>query len=119
MLRGIKKPIFIFFLAIVCLLLFSNLWTAKKLQREHEMRVEAIANVENSLLRCQPAIYLPNSMNPVDAIPQTEYRNNQTGHACVFFKDGRYGHLWWSIVKESPMKAHIEYNFSELGKYKW
>lgn len=115
----IRTPFTLLWLMIVVLLLYSNWRTAKQLEREHNLRVNAISNVENSLSKCQPSVYLSASSNPIDAIPSLRYRDNETGRACVFLNDGRYGLLWWSNIHEDKVKSHLEWQFQEIGHYKW
>jgi hypothetical protein len=115
----LKRPLTIGLLLAIGLLLFSNWRTAKMLEKEHALRMDAIFTVEEAIGRCQPAIFVKNN-DPVNAVAAMKYRDAQNGHACVFLKDGRYGDLWWSIIVENKgEKAHLEWNFNERGKYKW
>lgn len=116
--NAMKRPSTIFLLLVVGLLLFSNWRTRSQLDAEREMRLNAIAAATDSFFSCQPSVYLRGT-NPVDAIASMRYRDAQNGRGCVFLSDGRYGNLWWSIITEDKHKAHLEWNFQELGKYKW
>jgi hypothetical protein len=104
-------------LSIVALLLLGIMfWT---LRQEREERQRAIGKVTQAWVGCQPAVYLATSKEPVDAVPLLRYRDNENGRVCVFLRDGRYGLLWWSAIKESDGKSHLEWQFQEWGKYKW
>lgn len=113
-----KRPLTIGLLCVIALLLYSNWRSAKQRDNEYRLRQEAIFLVKNSFWSCQPSVYL-NGTNPVDAISLMRYRDAQNGRACVFLNDGRYGELWWSMIVEKKDKAHLEWQFREIGKYKW
>jgi hypothetical protein len=116
------QPLPISLAVIIALLLFSNWHTAKVLNEKIEFQRKALDQTQwlmiNSFFKCQPSVYL-NSTNPVDAIALMRYRDATNGRGCVFLSDGRYGQLWWSMIIEKQDKAHLEWNFQELGHYKW
>lgn len=111
---------------LLAVFIFATFHTARQRDAEKQMREAIVAKFEDSISRCQPAVVLrkseqnPNPL-PVDSVPLMKYRENTTGHGCVFLPDGRYGDLWWSIVvaKSNETEAHLEWNFNERGHYKW
>lgn len=112
-----KRPLTIGLLVVLGLLGYSNWRTAKQRDDEHRKRLDSVEKVMTELSRCSPSVFLKSSNNPVDAVQLDRYRDNQNGHVCVFLPDGRYGDLWWSIIIEGKEKGHLEWNFTERGKY--
>jgi len=107
-------------LAFLCCALFVILFqTAKERDKEHDLRVRQIYQLKYDMHQCGAPVILWSSNDPVGAVPYFRYRDSQFGHGCVFLADGRYGDLWWSIVKEDQAKGHLEWNFTERGKYEW
>jgi hypothetical protein len=116
------KPLTVFLLIVIAVLSYSNWHTAKvlnaKYEKEHALRLNVQDTMQNAFFSCQPSVYL-NSTNPVDAIASMRYRDATNGRGCVFLSDGRYGNLWWSMIVETKTKAHLEWQFAEMGHYKW
>jgi hypothetical protein len=116
------NPWVVVLLWVVGMLLYSNWRTAKilhaKYETEHALRLGQADMMQNAFFSCQPSVYL-NSTNPVDAIASLRYRDATNGRGCVFLSDGRYGNLWWSMIVETKTKAHLEWQFAEMGHYKW
>lgn len=113
------RPIPTLLTCVILLLFYSNWRTAKQLSAEKAAHQKSVQAMRDSFWGCQPSVFLSGSTNPIDAVGLIDYRDASFGRACVFLADGRYGLLWYSKITEAKEKAHLEWQFQELGKYKW